>query len=129
MVAERRVELDVLVEQRFVGPLELPHQVLRTLGAIDVVADRDDEFERVAFTHARHFGCERELSAAAIPEIAQHGELERALPVRHRGGGRDCLLLRGLCALYLDGAALRLYAAAEEYACDEEGASYGCNDP
>ena len=46
MVAERGVELDAAVEQRLVGHLELLDEVLRPLGAVDVVADREHQLER-----------------------------------------------------------------------------------
>ena len=46
MVAERRVELDFLVEERFVRLLELVHEVLGPLRAVQVVAEHDGEGER-----------------------------------------------------------------------------------
>ena len=55
VIAERGVELHAGVEQRLVRDLELVREVLRPLRAVDVVADGDDELEREALMHPRHF--------------------------------------------------------------------------
>ncbi len=89
MVAERGVELDAHVEQRFVRLRELLDEVLRSLPAVDVVAEHDDPVERELRVEPRHLIRDVILRRIARPGIADGGELHRI-----RCGGKRELLGR-----------------------------------
>ena len=82
MVAQRRVELDAGIQERLVGKLELLLEVLRALRSVQVVADQHDHAVLEPPVEFGHLLGELILRLAAGAEIAEHAELERAIPVR-----------------------------------------------
>ena len=84
MVADRGVERDAAVQQRPVGDVKLVREVRRRLLSVEVVADHDDEAEGEQPVHGGDLGRELDLTRIAGPVVAEHGELERVRPVRHR---------------------------------------------
>ena len=101
VIAERRIELDVGVEQRLVRALELRDEVLRPLGAVHVVAEHDRELVRehasAPSTSARRRRSARDRRCRCRRCTRNFTE---SLPIggctstarRHRGaaGGRGC---------------------------------------
>jgi hypothetical protein len=85
VIPERGVELDAAIEDRLVGQLELPREVLGSLGAVDIVPQHQDELvgkHRVRLGQPRpHLA----LCLAACARVTEHGEADRIL--RDRGKG------------------------------------------
>src|SRR4029079_12622492 len=90
VIPERGVELDAGLEHTLVRELELGLEILPPLRAIEVVADGDDQLEREALVGLGHLRPELVLFALAGPEVAEHGEFERALTIRELDSGSAC---------------------------------------
>src|SRR5688572_22726861 len=82
VVAERRVERDVGVEQRLIRRLELLPEVPRVLNAVDVVAGHDHEIVLEPGAPGDQLLANRFLRTAARTRITNHGELDGPLLVR-----------------------------------------------
>ncbi len=82
VVAERRVELDALREQRLIGARELALEILRLLAAVHVVAEHDHERERKAPVELPHAARDLVLQPAAGAAVADDREAHRVRPQR-----------------------------------------------
>ena len=92
MIAERGVELDAGAQQGLVRLLELPHEILRTVAAVHVVADHEDELERESRVPGGQLLGHVTLMLVAGAGIADDRELHRLGLRRQRqvlGSGRD----------------------------------------
>ena len=78
MISERGVEFDTLVEQRLVRSCELPVEVLRPFGPVDVVAQHDREREWKGLAVPDNLIRDLVLLAAARPGIADDEKAHRA---------------------------------------------------
>ena len=88
VVAERGVELDARIEDRFVRPLELSHEVGGTLAAVHVVAEHQHELERKPRARLGQELGDVVLCASAGSGVADDGELHGVLFVpEHRAAG------------------------------------------
>ena len=90
VVADGRVELHAVVQQRLVGQLESIPVVLRRPAVVDVVAEHDDEVVGEHFVEGLHLRRDFVLRLITAAGIADGGEADRAWFSRKREdvGGR-----------------------------------------
>jgi hypothetical protein len=116
VIAEGRVEVDLGIEQSLVGRFELVHEVLGTLGTIQVVPHHDDEAEGELLVRGSQLPPDvvlRRFTSAVVPDDGEaHGVWrqgkrqflgrEPGEPAARDRGERDELLTdrsRHLCLL------------------------------
>jgi hypothetical protein len=95
VLAERRIERDAGGEEGFAGRLELLEEILRSLRAIDVAADEDDELEWESVAEGGHLLGELVLLSLTGAEIAEDGELQGTGRIRQGSLLSGGWLLRG----------------------------------